>query len=268
MAALAHLLGVRARFWLFFLAAIAGTVLAAGRADAAVTHTAGVVNGVMCDIWTWTDSASMPRTVALKMEGNGNPGHGGYAVQMTYYVFNFSPFEKYGGNFQLITVNPAGTSDGGFGYFVSHERARTFTDGSTGTIAGEIFGVDDSPLGLGFPATASVSTGTNSGRESFTIQYYHYGTTAPGQLNLSTGQDQNLPPNNNGNAYTQYPLPATTTWVFQSGVDYPRIDVSVDMSQLIPPGGTTPTPGSSASTSAVRMGTWSSTTARAASSPR
>jgi hypothetical protein len=243
VAALAHFLGLRARVWLFSLAAIAGIVLAAGRADAQVTHTTGMVNGVMCDIWAWTDSADMPRTVALKMEGNGNPGHGGYAVQMTYYIFDFSPFEKDYGSYRLITVNPAGTSDGGFGYFVSHERARTFTDGSTGTIAGEIFGVDDSPLGLGFPATPGVSAGTNSGSESFTIQYYHYGTTASGTLDPSTGADLGLPPNNNQNTYTRYNLPATTTWVFQSGVDYPRIDVSVDMSQLIPPGGTTPTPG-------------------------
>ena len=217
--------------------------LVAGRAEAQVTHTTGTVNGVMCDIWTWADSAGAPRTIALKMQGNGNPGNGGYAVQMTYYVFNYSPFNKEGGTYQKVTVNPAGTSDGGFGYFVSHERARTFTDGTTGTIAGKIYGVDDSPLGSGFPATATVSTGTNSGSESFQIQYYHYGTTTPGTLNTSTGQDVGLPPNNSQNTYTQYMLPATTTWVFQSGVDYPRIDVSVDMSQLIPLGGTTPTPG-------------------------
>jgi hypothetical protein len=26
------------------------------------------------------------RTVSLKQEGNGNPGHGGYAVRMTYQI--------------------------------------------------------------------------------------------------------------------------------------------------------------------------------------
>ena len=33
-------------------------------------------------------------------------------------------------------------------------------------------------------------------------------------------------------AYHFYSIPVTTTWVFESGKDFPRIDVSVDMSQI------------------------------------
>jgi hypothetical protein len=207
-----------------------------------VSHTTGMVDSVQCDIWTWIDSAGQTRTVALKMEGNGNTGHGGYAVQMTYY------YDK-GGTWTKVTVDEANAAsgdtsgDGGFGYFVSHERYRNFADGDTNTIAGKIFGVDDSPLGLGFAATAAIPLNNGSaGAESFTINYYHYGTVTPGGYDANTGVDQPLLPTS-ASAYQLYHLPVTTTWVFQSGRDYPRIDVSIDMSQLIPPGLVTPTAG-------------------------
>jgi hypothetical protein len=41
--------------------------------------------------------------------------------------------------------------------------------------------------------------------------------------------------------YAFYPIPVRTTWVFQDGLDYPRIDVSVDLSQVVPAGGVAPT---------------------------
>ena len=192
---------------------------------------------MQCDIWTWIDSAGQPRTVSLKMEGGGNAGHGGYAVQMTYYYNN-------GGAWTKVTVDGANANgDGGFGYFVSHERYRNFTDGDTNTIAGKIFGVDDSPLGLGFAATTAIPLNSGSaGAESFTINYYHYGTVTPGGYDANNGMDQPLLPTN-ASAYRLYPLPVTVTWVFQSGRDFPRIDVTVDMSQIIPPGSATPTAG-------------------------
>jgi hypothetical protein len=55
----------------------AGVLLMPAAASANVSHATGTVNGVACDVWTWTDSNSKTRTVALKMEGHGNPGHGG-----------------------------------------------------------------------------------------------------------------------------------------------------------------------------------------------
>src|SRR5271169_2738847 len=94
------------------LAALAAGILPAPAMASTHLHTTGMVNGVKCDIWTWTDSSNKKRTVALKMEGNGNSGHGGYAVQMTYYYYDVSavpsPWVK-------VTVNAANESDGGFG---------------------------------------------------------------------------------------------------------------------------------------------------------
>src|SRR3954467_4225392 len=79
----------------------------------AVAHVVTVVGSLKVDQYKWFDSACLLRTVSLKQEGNGNPGHGGYAVQMTYQVPGI------GGAFSTVTANAASTSDGGFGYFVS-----------------------------------------------------------------------------------------------------------------------------------------------------
>jgi hypothetical protein len=186
----------------------------------AVTISSGTVNGVSADIWTWTDSKGNPRTVALKQEGNGNPGHGGYAIQMTYTV-------KTKGKQRLVTVNAEQGSDGGFGYFVSHERYRSFADGAVDTIASHIFNKDDSPLGSGFAAATSMPAApAGAGAERFTIQYGHYGTVTPDPVNPNTGTDSTPLPQG-ASHYAFYTLPATTTWVFQDGTDYPRIDVSL-----------------------------------------
>jgi hypothetical protein len=195
----------------------------------AVTHTTGTVNGVAADIWSWKDAAGLARTVAIKQEGGGNPGHGGYAIQFTYFV-GTTP----------ITIDAASQSDGGFGYFVSHERYRSFADGTVDTIASHIFGVDDSPLGLDFAATVtfpSVANGT--GAERVVIQYGHYGTITADPVNPSTGTDSTPLPAGKAN-YAFYKLPATTTWVFQDGQNFPRIDVSVSTAGVVPPGGSAP----------------------------
>src|SRR5687767_6715590 len=117
------------------LVVLSVVLLGAAQAQAAPpTHTVATVNGLKVDRYTWLDSNQRPRTVSLKQEGNGNPGHGGYAVQMTYqYESN--------GAWKTVTVNAQAGSDGGFGYFVSHERYRDFTNGTNGTIAHKIFGV-------------------------------------------------------------------------------------------------------------------------------
>ena len=197
---------------------------------AAVSMTTGTVGGLAADIWSWTDSAGLPRTVALKQEGNGNAGHGGYAIQFTYSA---------GG--KAITINAESGGDGGFGYFVSHERYRNFADGTVDTIASHIFGVDDSPLGLKFAAaTSKPATPAGTGAERFTIQYGHYGTITPDPVNASTGGDSVPLPAGQAN-YKFYTLPATTTWVFQDGQDYPRLDIKLGLSAVIPPGGSAPT---------------------------
>jgi hypothetical protein len=211
---------------------IAASSTAAAAAPGPVVS-AGTVNGVAADIWTWTDSTGNPRTLALKKEGAGNSGHGGYAVQMTYYA------PPPGGGVVLIkvTVNAAAGSDGGFGYFVSHERYRQFSDGAIDTIASHIFNKDDSPLGKGFAATTTMpAMPAVAGAERFTINYGHYGTIVPDPVNPNTGYDSKPLPLGAAN-YAFYTIPVSTTWVFQTGMDYPRIDVSADLSHITPPGG-------------------------------
>src|SRR5690349_20210993 len=128
-----------------FSALLLGLAISGGKATAAApVHTVTVINGLHVDQYQWLDSNQRPRTVALKQEGNGNPGHGGYAIQMTYQY-------DAGGTWKTVVVNAKAGSDGGFGYFVSHERYRDFTDGKNDTIAHHVFKVDDSPLGLKFP---------------------------------------------------------------------------------------------------------------------
>ncbi len=196
----------------------------------AVSVASGTADGVAADIWSWTDASGNLRTVALKQEGNGNPGHGGYAVQFTYIV-----------GAKTVTIKAESGGDGGFGYFVSHERYRQFADGTVDTIASHIFGKDDSPLGLDFPAATSMpSTPPGAGAERFTIQYGHYGTIVADPVDPNTGEDSiPLPPGKSNYAF--YTLPASTTWVFQDGQDYPRIDVSVGLAQVVPPGGSAST---------------------------
>ena len=211
-------------------AALIAILLAIPPAARAVTMTQTSVNGIAVDLWTWSDATGATRSVALKREGAGNTGHGGYAVEFTY---------KAGGSTVTIDADPG--NDGGFGYFVSHERYRTFADGTTNTIAKHIFHTDDSPLGRSFTATTAMPvTPPGTGAERFTIQYGHYGTIFTDPVNPNTGGDSTPLPGGQSN-YAFYTLPATTTWVFQDGMDYPRIDVSIDLSKVIPPGGSAPT---------------------------
>jgi hypothetical protein len=217
------------------------TPVAAAAAVAPVTHGPATVNGLAVALWTWIDSQGMPRTVALKKEGHGNPGHGGYAVQMTYFA-QLVP----GGGFQKITVNaetPGAVDpnkDGGFGYFVSHERYRLFKDGAVDTIASHIFGTDDSPLGRRFAPTVAIpAVPAGFGIEAFTIVYGHYGTLVPHPVDPQTGLEKKPLPLAAA-AYQFYALPVTTSWVFETGRDYPRIHVVVDLSQVVPAGGTAP----------------------------
>lgn len=200
-------------------------VAPAGAALAGVSHQVTTVNGLAVDQYAWTDSQGLTRTVSLKQEGNGNPGHGGYAVQMTYQVPS-------GGAPATVTVNAETTGDGGFGYFVSHERYRTFTDGAYDTIAGHVFHKDDSPLGLGFPVvgTALTPADPTALAHRFTLSYHHYGTIAPIPKDAD-GNDVSPTPAD-PSQLALYQIPVTITWVFQSGTDYPRINTSVSLAKV------------------------------------
>ena len=201
---------------------LAGLLLIAAAHQAhAVTHSTATIGGFAADVWTYTDKSGQPRTVAIKQEGNGNSGHGGYAIQFTYISAG-----------SLITINAPSGSDGGFGYFVSHERYRHFAGGAVATIANRIFHTDDSPLGRNFAATITYpQTAPTLGAERVTIQYGHYGTITPDPVNPNTGNDSKPLPAGTAN-YAFYTIPATTTWVFQDGRDYPRIDISVSLANI------------------------------------
>jgi hypothetical protein len=189
------------------------------------THVVTTVNGFKVDRYTWLDSKKRPRSVALKKEGNGNSGHGGYAVQMTYQYSS-------GGAWRTVTVNAREGSDGGFGYFVSHERYRDFSDGDNNTIAGKIFGADDSPLGRQFPVVGTKLTlqNTNAVAHRFTLTYPRYGTVNPIPKDPD-GNDVSLTPTAKS-LLKRYALPITIIWVFQTGVDFPRIQTTVNLDSV------------------------------------
>jgi len=223
----------------------AAGMLASGAVSAAidynaVTRSVGTVNGFKVDIWRWYDSNRLPRTVSLKREGEGNSGHGGFAIQMTYWA---KVAESKTG-WRHVTVNLETPSaidpshDGGFGYFVSHERDRLFADKSVATIANKIFRTDDSPLGLGFAATGAIPAApAGVGIERFTIDYGHYGTVVPHKVNPNTGFEFTPLPLTQS-SYQFYTIPVSTSWVFQAGTDYPRIDIALDLAKIVPAGST------------------------------
>ncbi len=207
-------------------AAALGFGLAAGPAHA-VTAVQKTVNGFQALVVEWTDSAGLKRSVALKLEGAGNSGHGGYAIQMVYrHVAD--------GATKTRILNPGATGDG-FGYFVSHERYRLFSDGDSAPIATKIFGVDDSPLGRIHPVTMTQpATGAGKKIVRFDLNYPHYGTVAANGLDPDTGEDD--PPLGTAKAlFKKYDLPVTITWYFQDGRDYPRIRTSVSLASVTGP---------------------------------
>ncbi len=180
--------------------------------------------GFAVDQYTWMDSQGQPRSVALKQQGNGNPGNGGYAVQMTYRV-------QESGVWRTVTANMASGGDGGFGYFVAHELYRSFDDGSSGTIAA-LHGEDDSPLGSGFAVTASTSiitTASTVASHTFKLAYPKWGTITPIADPTADRSTPKAP-----TQHVRYLLPVTIVWTFQKGTDFPRIDVSVDISAAAP----------------------------------
>lgn len=211
-------------------ALLAGAVLAAPPASAAATDEVTVktktVNGVVADVYSWYDSRGLLRTVALKRQGEGNPGNGGYAVQMTWRPNDHS----------TVRADDPGGNDGGFGYFVGHEAYRTFTNNAEGTIANKVFGTDDSPLGLKFPVTgeSKVAKNRKSAAHRFVMSYPRYGTRTPIPKNPNTGDFASQTPIAESEN-KKYETPVTITWTFQAGRDFPRIDIAVDLGKVKQP---------------------------------
>lgn len=188
---------------------------------AAATRETATIGGLKVHKFIWTDSKGLKRTVSLKMEGEGNPGHGGYAVQMTYQRVD-------GGKTKLVKAD--GEPGDGFGYFVAHERYRAFADGSSNPIAKKIFKTDDSPLGKNFAvSTEFVASGSKKKIIRFGLNYPKYGTKAASGIDGGTGEDS--PKLGSDPALFQlYQLPVTLTWHFEDGKDYPLVRTKVDLS--------------------------------------
>jgi hypothetical protein len=128
-----------------------------------------VVNGVSTTVvrYTWRDSQGDPRSVSLVPASASTMG---YAVQMSHTVIDGVKRTAY------LEAMPDG--DGGFGYFVSHELYRTFTDASQGTIAAR-HAEDDSPLGRYLPSSGEASTvGASQATQEFRVLYPRWGTVA------------------------------------------------------------------------------------------
>ena len=176
-----------------------------------------VVGGVPVDRYTWIDSAGRPRTASLKRQSGG--ANGGYAVQLTYEVPD-------GAGWRTVTADGTGGGEKGFGYFVAHERYRTFDDNSQGTIAA-LHGEDDSPLGLGFAVTgthSSLSPSSTVATHTFLSTYPKWGTVAP-MADVDAQTPKALA------AHKKFVLPLAIQWTFQKGTDFPRIDVKLDLSE-------------------------------------
>ncbi|WP_232628317.1 hypothetical protein [Methylobacterium sp. Leaf118] len=197
--------------------------MAAGPAKAVVLDEP-TINGLAVYRYSWTDSKGLKRTVSFKKEGAGNTGHGGFIVRSTFqYVAS--------GVTTTVTANSSSANEG-FGYFVSHERYRKFSDGASATIAGKIFKKDDSPLGRGFTASTYVfPTPANRGAIRFRVNYPRYGTVNAAGYNANTGEDS-PPLGTNPAIYKLYTLPVTVYWYFADGADYPRVVTKVDMAEV------------------------------------
>lgn len=215
-------------------AAVAALIVLVHAAPAAAVEVGQVervdqtINGVAVDTFRWLDSRKRLRTISFKKQGSGNTGNGGYAVQMTYQYPNNA------GALRTTTVAAPATNDGGFGYFVSHERYRDFSDGTQDTIAGKIFNKDDSPLGRGFPATIQTYP-LQDGKVAIykaTITYPRYGTVDARPVNAGGSDSPPLPLT--AASYKRYDIPVTVGWHIMAGRDFPRIRTKVDLTNVPP----------------------------------
>ncbi|MDD5126434.1 hypothetical protein, partial [Methylovulum sp.] len=174
----------------------------------------GTVNGKTVLRYTWRDSANKPRSASLACQDAAGTNCGGYAWQFTYQADDGT----------AVVINPVAGGDSGFGYFVSHELYRNFSNGTSGTIA-SLHGQDDSPLSKYFVGTGTaVSADTEKAVHQFTLNYPHWGTVNPmaNDALVST----------NPATHQKYDIPVKITWEFINGVDYPLWGVEYDFSAL------------------------------------
>ena len=198
------------------------------RAGENVRVDVGSVNGLVVDRYTWRDSKGRPRSASLVRYGQtlGGRPRGGYAVQFTYQAVNPTT-----GRPRTIFIDPPGNRpDAGFGYFVSHERYRTFDarvcpGGGDSCPIAHLHGDDDSPLGHGLPGRGRrVSLTRNQAVHQFALNYPHWGTKDAVAPNATTPS--------NPAQHQKYDLPVTIRWTFTSGKDYPLWAVTYDLSSV------------------------------------
>lgn len=174
----------------------------------------GALNGKNVLRYTWGDSTGKPRSASLICQDSAGTNCGGYAWQFTYQAADSTD----------IAVNAATEEDSGFGYFVSHEMYRQFSDGSNGSIASR-HGQDDSPLSKDFAGLGTVvSTDKLKSVHQYTLNYPHWGTIAP----LANDGIVSIDPA----AHKKYNIPVTITWEFINGKDYPLWRVEYDFSAI------------------------------------
>jgi hypothetical protein len=169
--------------------------------------------------YVWRDSGGNPRSVALVPASVTTSG---YAVQMSYMVNE--------GGLRTVYLNADPAGDGGFGYFVSHELFRHFTDNSDGTIAA-FHGEDDSPYGRNLPSTGSASSaGSQQAAHEYRLSYRRWArwraspirarrrsrrrpptTSSSSSPSSSAGRSSRAPTIRSGRWITTSALPPTTS---------------------------------------------------------
>lgn len=178
----------------------------------------GLVDNFLVDRYTWRDASNLVRSISMARYDAKNGNRGGFVVQSSYFDATVSPPS-------LVTMRMPARSDSGFGYVVSHEYYRTFTDGTTGTIAG-LHGEDDSPLGMYLTASAtgsgSVNVSNGTAKHVFEMLYPRWGTVNP----VNNPWD---PISKSSTGHKRYLIPVKFGWTITAGKDEPRFFIRWDL---------------------------------------
>ena len=176
-----------------------------------------LLNGIQADRYVWRDSQGLVRSVAIKKQCAANTGNGGYAIQATFPSSD-NPAET-------VTLTTNDTRDGGFGYFVAHERARKISNTGTSRTVAAMNGEDDSPLSRQFAISSQVGQVKPSiATHTTQVLYPKWGSLNPVDAN-----DATIFPTSTA-LHRKYMVPVTTRWSFQVGRDMPNIQLSMDLS--------------------------------------
>ncbi len=165
--------------------------------------------------YTWRDSAGLPRSVSLVPASGATSG---YAAQMSYQVFDAAVARHV-----YVAADPG--IGGGFGYFVSHELYRSYSDATPDNTIAALHNEDDSPFGRYLPSTGSdASVGQHQAVHEYRLSYPRWGTVAT-IADPSTGT---ISPNSVD--HQKFALPVVIRWTFVAGQDYPLWSVDYDLS--------------------------------------